>query len=245
MRFPSRRLRRFARLGISQASVPILALVLLAGCSRYKPYAAADAEPFLPDPTQAPPGGPESVVVGDVNPAGTGSQSPAPILPVETAPALNPAVLGEAAKLAVGREFEPVYFEQDSYELTFSTRRTIHEYAQWLSKNPHVWVTLEGHNDDSGTVEYSLNLAMARAWAVRDRLAGLGVDDARLFTISFGEAYPVVPDSPSEPAPLNRRVGFLAFVAPEGGLPNTAPSLAGEAPPAANPLESPASIELP
>jgi outer membrane protein OmpA-like peptidoglycan-associated protein len=245
MRFPPQRLRRRAFWGISPA-LAVLALLASSGCSRYKPYAAADGETFVPsvpNPDQLGSGGDSEMLTAD-----TGSPVLPPVSaetqPAEEPPAVNPLVPGEAAQLAVGREFEPVYFDQDSYELNFSTRRTIHEYAQWLGNNPHVWVTLEGHNDDSGSFEFGLNLAMARAWAVKDRLAGLGVTDARLFTISYGENLPAAPDTPTEPAPINRRVSFLAFVAPEGGLP-AAPAQGPAAPPPAEPEGPPPSFELP
>lgn len=239
---------RMARLGFSLVpAVLFVVLVALAGCTRYQPYSAGTGivEPAVPEPVELAAGPEDDTIASDAGAlGGPGSESAAqdlgsPVVPV------NPAILGEAARLAVGRDFDPVYFEPDSYELTFTTRRSLHEYAQWLGDNPHVWITLEGHDDESGTVEYGLNLAMARAVAVKERLAGLGVNDERLFTISFGEIQPAVPDAPAEPAPANRRVEFLAFVAPEGGIPSSSGGNTSAPPPALEPLEPPRSFELP
>ena len=52
-------------------------------------------------------------------------------------------------------------------------------------------MTLEGHADERGTREYNIALGARRAMAVRTYLSGLGVNPARLQTISFGKERPV------------------------------------------------------
>ncbi|MBI3736918.1 OmpA family protein, partial [Candidatus Sumerlaeota bacterium] len=130
--------------------------------------------------------------------------------------AANPAIWGPGASKAVGREFEPIYFDFDSSALRFASRQVLREYAEWLEAHPDVWVTLGGHCDSSGSAEYNYNLGMARAYAVKEQLVGLGLQPARLFTISYGEERPAAEETSEETRALNRRVEFQAFLAPAG-----------------------------
>jgi peptidoglycan-associated lipoprotein len=51
-------------------------------------------------------------------------------------------------------------------------------------------VTIEGHCDERGTVEYNLALGQRRADATRSYLVDLGIESSRLSTISYGEERP-------------------------------------------------------
>lgn len=124
----------------------------------------------------------------------------------------NPALLGEAAKVAAGREFDVIYFEDDSFELPARARRDLQEYAQWLVEHANVWVTLEGHSDRLGSVEFNYNLGLARSTVIKNHLIELGVSGNRLFTISYGEERPAVAAAVGqEELALNRRVELQAF----------------------------------
>ena len=124
----------------------------------------------------------------------------------------NPAMLGEAAKVAAGREFDVIYFEDDSFELPARARRDLQEYAQWLVEHANVWVTLEGHSDRLGSVEFNYNLGLARSTVIKNHLIELGVSGNRLFTISYGEERPAVAAAVGqEELALNRRVELQAF----------------------------------
>ena len=48
-------------------------------------------------------------------------------------------------------------------------------------------VTIEGHADQRGTTEYNLALGERRAAAVKSYLGELGIDPARILTISYGK----------------------------------------------------------
>lgn len=56
-------------------------------------------------------------------------------------------------------------------------------------------VRLDGYTDAKGDDDYNLGLSKRRADAVRDWLAGNGVDRARLESIGRGEADPVAPNT--------------------------------------------------
>lgn len=86
---------------------------------------------------------------------------------------------------------DKVYFTVDSSQLTAQAQTTLRSQAQWLAKYPQYGVTLEGHADERGTREYNIALGAKRATAVRTFLAGLGINPARLQTLSFGKERPV------------------------------------------------------
>ncbi|MFO7651429.1 MAG: OmpA family protein [bacterium] len=67
-------------------------------------------------------------------------------------------------------------------------------------------VTVEGHCDPVGTSEYNMALGMRRAEAAKAYLARLGVDAARLSTISYGEER-LVTQNEAE-FEMNRRAEF-------------------------------------
>lgn len=128
----------------------------------------------------------------------------------------NPAAWGEGARIAVGRQFEPVYFERDGAELTSAARQQLADHAKWLQEHPRVWVTLAGHSGDEVSIRYGYCLGLARALAVMDFLVGRGLDQQRFYPISFGEDLPVADDPSPQSRVLNSRVELLGFIAPSG-----------------------------
>ena len=102
----------------------------------------------------------------------------------------GPVAPGTARDFSVNAG-DKVYFTVDSAQLTAQAQTTLRAQAQWLAKYPQYGVTLEGHADERGTREYNIALGARRATAVRTYLSGLGVNPARLQTISFGKERPV------------------------------------------------------
>jgi peptidoglycan-associated lipoprotein len=82
--------------------------------------------------------------------------------------------------------------------------------ADWLKKNPHRRVILEGHADERGTDAYNLILGDKRAVAVRDYLVENGVDSARLRIVDYGKARPAVAAHNEAAWRQNRRVVIVA-----------------------------------
>lgn len=123
----------------------------------------------------------------------------------------NPVARGGLTAAPVGIRMEAVLFGYDSADLDFAARQAISRYAVWLKAHGDVQLTLEGHCDERGSSEYNYNLAMARAWTVKDQLIGLGVDERRLFTISYGEEQPIALGESAAAFALNRRVEFRPF----------------------------------
>jgi peptidoglycan-associated lipoprotein len=102
-----------------------------------------------------------------------------------------------------------VTFDYDSSELREDARGTLRENAAWLQSHTGASVEVEGHCDERGTVEYNLALGAKRARTVRDYLAALGVADARLTTISYGEELPLCYEQNEGCWQRNRRAHFV------------------------------------
>jgi peptidoglycan-associated lipoprotein len=91
------------------------------------------------------------------------------------------------SKAAAEGPIKSIYFDFDSFALNADARATLKSNADWLKANPASTVEIEGHCDERGTTEYNLALGAKRARAAMDYLATLGVNPARLKTISYGE----------------------------------------------------------
>ncbi|NTX40527.1 OmpA family protein [Myxococcus sp. CA033] len=100
---------------------------------------------------------------------------------------------------------EPVYFELDSTTLRPEFRDTLTQLADALRKRPQARVNITGHTCELGTTEYNLALGQRRASVVRDYLRRLGVEPARLSTLSFGEDRPLSTTEPEK----NRRAELM------------------------------------
>jgi len=108
-----------------------------------------------------------------------------------------------------------VYFAYDRYDLDDASRRTLERQAAWLDQYPGTTITVEGHCDERGTREYNLALGARRAASARDYLVSLGVDPARVRTISYGKERPVAEGHNEAAWRLNRR-GVTVVNSPYG-----------------------------
>lgn len=82
--------------------------------------------------------------------------------------------------------------------------------AALLNQNPSVTVTIEGHCDERGTVEYNLGLGERRANATKQGLIALGVAAGRINVISYGKERPVDPGHNDQAWAKNRRAVTVA-----------------------------------
>lgn len=98
-----------------------------------------------------------------------------------------------------------VFFGFDKSDLTPEATATLDRQAAWLKQYPAVTVTVEGHADERGTREYNLALGERRATAVKNYLTAMGVDAARVNTISYGKERPAVVGSNEAAWTQNRR----------------------------------------
>ncbi len=120
----------------------------------------------------------------------------------------QPATFAEAAD-------ERVFFAFDQSALNDMAKETLRAQAAWLNlaENADVSVTIEGNADERGTREYNLVLGRKRAEAVEDFLVALGVDPARISTVTYGEERPIDPASNEEAWAVNRNATSVLIFA--------------------------------
>jgi peptidoglycan-associated lipoprotein len=148
---------------------------------------------------------------------------PPPVAPEAPPPAPPPAprpevapVVDEYARLrAMSAEeiekaglLKEVFFEFDKADIREQDRATLSQDADALKRLDFLRITVEGHCDERGTVEYNLALGERRAKAAHDYLVSLGVPADRLKTVSYGKEVPVCTQSGEDCWQRNRRAHF-------------------------------------
>lgn len=113
-----------------------------------------------------------------------------------------------------------VQFDYDEATLRSDAQELLGQKVAILRANPDVRLRIAGHADERGSVEYNLALGMRRANAVRDYLAGFGIDAARFETTSMGEDMPLERGSDESAWARNRRAEFTITA---GGTPLVMP----------------------
>lgn len=119
------------------------------------------------------------------------------------------AVTGEALEAEAQAQLleETVfYFDFDQSSLKEEGKEALKAHAQYLANNDSARVTLEGHADERGTIEYNLALGERRAMTVRRFLMTNGANAEQLKVVSYGEERPAVMGQSEEAYAQNRRV---------------------------------------
>jgi peptidoglycan-associated lipoprotein len=140
--------------------------------------------------------------------ASTETQTPTP---APTPPAPAPAPAPEPPKPQVtARDLQIVYFAYDSFTLDDAARGVLDSNAKLLRENAALNVSLDGHTDERGTVEYNQALGQKRAEAVQQYLSDAGIPATRFHTISYGKERPADEGHDEAAWAKNRRVEFTA-----------------------------------
>jgi peptidoglycan-associated lipoprotein len=162
-----------------------LALVTLPACGKKK----------LPPPPPAP-------VAPEAPPPAPPPEQPQVAPQVDEYARIKAMSADEIDKLGL---LQPVYFDFDSAVIRDSERSTLAKDAEVLKKYDFLRVTIEGHCDERGTIEYNIALGERRAQAVIDYLVSLGVPASRLKNVSYGKEVPVCTESTEACWQRNRR----------------------------------------
>lgn len=101
-----------------------------------------------------------------------------------------------------------IHFDFDSADIREQDRQILAKNAETLKKFDFLRVTVEGHCDERGTVEYNLALGERRSKAAFDYLVQLGVAADRLKTVSYGKEVPVCREASEDCWARNRRAKF-------------------------------------
>jgi peptidoglycan-associated lipoprotein len=180
--------------------VVIVMSVVLGGCARRQPPVARPVPPV----TVAPP------AVTTAPPPPRATERLEEPLPVPPEPFAEDAI-GARSLDELNRDspLQPVFFALDSAELDDQSRASVTANAALLKKFQTWTVTIEGHSDERGTVEYNLALGERRAVAVRTYLLSLGVSPERVRTVSYGKEFPFDPGHDEAAWSKNRRAHFV------------------------------------
>jgi len=125
-----------------------------------------------------------------------------------------PAIAPGSVKDFVVNVGDRVFFDFDSSDIRADAVPTLEAQAAFLRTFPSLTLAIEGHADERGTREYNLALGERRANAHKDYLISLGVDPARIETISYGKERPAVAGSNESAWAQNRRAVVVLKNAP-------------------------------
>lgn len=102
-----------------------------------------------------------------------------------------------------------VLFQFGSARLTEHARNSVSEIARVIKSHEGRKVSVEGHTDSVGTVQYNLTLSEDRARSVADGLANSGVNRRKLSVRGFGESRPITSNNTESGRSRNRRVEVI------------------------------------
>lgn len=102
-----------------------------------------------------------------------------------------------------------VYFDFDSFIVKDEFKPVVEAHAKYLSANKGRKIVIAGNTDERGGREYNLALGQKRAEAVRKSLSVLGVSDAQMEAVSFGEEKPKATGSDEASWAENRRADII------------------------------------
>ena len=170
------------------AVAALAAVVAVAGCKHNPPAAPPPAPPPAPaTPPPAPP--PPAEVVKQKNPYDE----------------LKSKSTDEIERMGL---FGEIHFDYDRADLREGDRQVLAKNAENLKTFDFLKITVEGHCDERGSVEYNLALGERRSKAAYDYLVSLGVPADRLKTVSYGKEVPICHESNEECWARNRRAHF-------------------------------------
>lgn len=184
-------------------SLVIVSLALVPACRSKKtvePKVAPTTVSETPPPTIAPP------------PAATTTVEP-PRDFVQETPVKEEALpndIEELNRVAQQRGLiADAFFNYDESTLSAEAQSALSTSASWLKKNPQYNLLVEGHCDERGTEQYNLALGDRRANTAKEYLMTLGVDSARIRTVSYGEERPFDPGHDESAWAKNRRAHLV------------------------------------
>lgn len=107
-----------------------------------------------------------------------------------------------------GNLWAAVPFGFNASELGDAARERLDRLARCLREIDKAEIRVLGHADDRGTEEYNLHLGERRARAVKRYLVNLGVPEAKLAVVSYGENRPAAAGQDEASWARNRRAEF-------------------------------------
>ncbi len=194
------------------AGLAVLCALVLAACSTTSEQAAPVENRSAATATSTTP----SAQASAATPSGLGTASAPLAQPIASAGStaattpstgMDPALTDPRSPLSK----RSIYFDYDSFVVKDEFKPLVEAHAAYLKRNPRTRIVIEGHTDERGSREYNLALGQKRAEAVKRVLTLLGVAEAQIETVSFGEEKPRRTGSTEADYAENRR-GDIRYV---------------------------------
>ena len=116
-----------------------------------------------------------------------------------------------AAAILKELQIADINFDFDKYNLKPEAQEILKKGAPAYLKYRDYKLVVEGHCDERGTSEYNLALGEKRATEAAKYLADLGIEKARIKTISYGKEMPLDKGQDEAAWAKNRRAHFVIF----------------------------------
>jgi len=141
-------------------------------------------------------------------------RAPLAVLPAATPPKASPVAQAESPLQVFDQKRDTlanvsVFFPYDSASIASDQYSALDEHANLESAYSGDHVVVQGNCDERGGREYNLALGQRRAEAVKERLAMLGVPEARIEAISYGKEKPRATCHQEKCWAQDRRVDFV------------------------------------
>lgn len=186
----------YNRMALIGTALCVLLLLMTAGCQK----TVIDSGAAM----RAPAGGPETAgAAGGVGEEDLAAESMIGEGPVDEIVTADGMIMNRERFIN-----QDIFFEFDSSALSAKAQDILKAKAEWMVRNPHLNIIIEGHCDNRGTTEYNLALGERRAESVKRFMLDLGIADNRIRTISFGEERPLALGNDEEAWAQNRRAHF-------------------------------------
>ncbi len=145
--------------------------------------------PKRPEVIQAAP-----AAIGPAAPAPPPVVQPPPPPPPAPPPVVQPPPPPPPAPppAPVAAPLKDVFFDTNMFNIREDQKAALNDNVTWLKANSRVKITIEGHCDERGTIEYNLALGERRAKAGKDYLVAAGIAADRIAIISYGKERPFV-----------------------------------------------------
>ncbi|CAN5515532.1 OmpA family protein [soil metagenome] len=113
-------------------------------------------------------------------------------------------------KIDVGKSYtiNDILFATNSFQINDTIKAVVNEFADYLTLNPKLTVTIEGHTDNVGGDADNLILSQNRAKSIFDYLVSRGIEKVRLSFKGYGASKPIANNGTAVGRAKNRRTVF-------------------------------------
>lgn len=128
-----------------------------------------------------------------------------PDLPGDAANSGCPVIKEEVIK-KIAYAAKNIFFASGRYTLLAKSNKPLNEVVTILNENKDLKLDIDGYTDNTGKADKNVLLSESRAAAVKQYIAGKGIDESRLLSTGHGQDNPVGDNKKAAGRAANRRV---------------------------------------